>query len=78
MGYSDVVARVYVDVLGPLYVLPGPVVDGIYFHQVRDVQAEGMPWQLARPPISPFRYSLGMPWCPTRPLRVRVLVSLFG
>ena len=78
MGYSDVVVRVYVDVLGPLYVLPGPVVDGIHFYQVRDVQAEGMPWQLARPPISPVRYSLGMPWCPTRPPRVRVLVSVFG
>ena len=78
MGYSDVVVRVYVDVLGPLYVLPGPVVDGIHFYWVRDVQAEGMPWQLARPPISPVRYSLGMPWCPTRPPRVRVLVSVFG
>ena len=43
-----------------------------------DVQAEGVPWHLARPPISPVRYSLGMPWCPTRPPRVRVLVGVFG
>ena len=43
MGYSDVVFRVYVDVLGPLYVFPGPLVDGIHFYQVWDVQAEGMP-----------------------------------
>ena len=43
MGYSDVVVRVYIDVLGPLYVLPGPVVDGIHFYRVWDVQAEGMP-----------------------------------
>ena len=43
MGYSDVVVRVYVDVLGTLYVLPGPVVDGIHSYRVWDVQAEGMP-----------------------------------
>ena len=43
MGYSDIVVRVYVDVLGPLYVLLGPVVDGIHLYQVRDVHAEGMP-----------------------------------
>ena len=39
MGYSDAPARVYVDVLGPLYVLPGPVVDGFHFYGVRDAQA---------------------------------------
>ena len=43
MGYSDVDARVHVDVLGPLYILPGPVVDGIHFYLVWDVQAGGMP-----------------------------------
>ena len=32
LGYSDVFFRVYVDVLGPLYVLLGPVVDGIHFY----------------------------------------------
>ena len=78
MGYYSVVVRVYVDVLGPLYVLPGPEVDGIHFYQLRDVQAKGMPWKLARPPISPVCYSLGMPWCLTRTPRVRVLVSVFG
>ena len=78
MGYSDTPARVYVDVLGPLYVLPGPIVDGIHFCQVRDVQDKGMPWHLARPPMSPFYYSLGMLWCPARPPRVRVLVGVFG
>ena len=63
MGYSDVDVSVYVDVLGPLYVLPGPVVDGHpTFIRVWDIQAEGMPWYLARPPISHVRYSLGMPW----------------
>ena len=31
MGYSDVVFRVYVDLLGLLYVLPGTVVYGIHF-----------------------------------------------
>ena len=31
MGYSDVVVRVYIDVLGPLYVLPGPAVDAPTF-----------------------------------------------
>ena len=71
-------ARVYVDVLGPLYVFPGPVLYSIHFYWVWDAQAEGMPWHLARPPISPVRYSLGMPWCPTRPPRVRVLVGVFG
>ena len=43
MGYSDVVVRVYVDVLGPLYVFPGPVLDCIHFYHMWDVQAEGMP-----------------------------------
>ena len=43
MGYSDVVVRVYVAVLGLLYVLSGPLVDSIHFFQVWDVQAEGMP-----------------------------------
>ena len=56
MVYSDVNISVYIDVLGPLYILSGPVVDGIYFYQVWDVQAESMPWHLARPPISPVHY----------------------
>ena len=43
MGYSDVDNRVNVDVLGPLYFLLGPVVDGIYFYWVWDVQAKGIP-----------------------------------
>ena len=37
------VVRVYADVMGPLYVLPRLVVDGIHFYRVWDVQAEGMP-----------------------------------
>ena len=78
MGYSDAFVSVYVDVLGPLYVRPGPIVDGTHFYRVWDVQAKGMPWHLARPPISHVSYSLGMPWCSTRPPRVRVLVSVFG
>ena len=32
MDYYDIVVRVYVYVLGPFYVFPGPVVDGIYFY----------------------------------------------
>ena len=75
MGYSDAPVSVYIDVLGPLYVLPGPEVDDIHFYW--DSQAEGMPWHLARPPISLVHYSLGMPWCPTRPPRDRVLVVVF-
>ena len=78
MGYSDAPARVYVDVLGPLYVFLGQYYIASTFLRVWDVQAEGMPWHLARPPISPVHYSLGMPWCPTRPPRVRVLVGVFG
>ena len=78
MGYSDAPARDDVDVLGPLYVLPGPVVDSIHFYRVWDTQTEGMPWYLARPPISLVCYSLGMPWCFTRPPRVGVLVGVFG
>ena len=31
MGYSNAPVRVYVDVLGPFYVLPGPLVDSIHF-----------------------------------------------
>ena len=78
MGFLDVVVRVYVGVLGSLYILPVPVVNGIHSYQVRNVQAEGMPWQLARPPITPVRFFLGMPWRPTRPPRVSLLVSVFG
>ena len=47
MGYSDAPARVYIDILGPLYVFPGPIVDSIPFYRVWDVQAEGMPWQFS-------------------------------
>ena len=43
MGYSDVIVRVYVDVLEPLHVFLWPVVDGIHFYRAWDVQAEGMP-----------------------------------
>ena len=78
MGYFDVVFRVFVDIFGPLYVFPGPVVDGNHFYRVWDVKAKGMPWNLARAPLSPVCYSLCMPWCFTRPPRVRVLVSVFG
>ena len=34
MGYTDVTVRVCVDVLGPLYVIPGPVVYSIHFSNV--------------------------------------------
>ena len=44
MSYTDVVARVYVDVLGPLCVVPGPIVlcsiQSIY---VGDIKAVGTP-----------------------------------
>ena len=43
MGYSDALVRVYVAVLGPLCVIPGPLVVSIHFCRVWDVQAEGMP-----------------------------------
>ena len=43
MGYFDALVRVYIAVLGPLHVLPGPLVDSIHFCQIWDVQAEGMP-----------------------------------
>ena len=34
MGYTDATIRVYVDVLGPLYVIPGPAVYSIHFVSV--------------------------------------------
>ena len=43
MGYSDIVVRVYVNVLGPLYVCIGLIMYSIYFYRVWDVQAESMP-----------------------------------
>ena len=43
MGYSDADVRVYVDVLGPLYVNSGPVLYSIHLYLVWDTQAEGMP-----------------------------------
>ena len=43
MDYFDTPARVYIDVLGPLYVFPGQILYSIYFHRVWDVQAAGMP-----------------------------------
>ena len=39
MGYSNVYISVYVDVLGPLHIILGTVVDGIHFYWVWDVQA---------------------------------------
>ena len=36
--------------LGPLYVLLGPLADRIYLFCLWDVQAEGMPWCSTRPP----------------------------
>ena len=50
MGYSDADVRVYVDVLGPLYVIPGPNSCSIHLLIVWDTQAEGMPQHIARPP----------------------------
>ena len=43
MGYSDAPARVYVDVLGPLYVFPGPILYSSHFYRVWDAQAEDIP-----------------------------------
>ena len=43
MGYSNALVRVYIDVLGPMYILPGPLVVSIYCYRLWDVQAEGMP-----------------------------------
>ena len=43
MGYSEADIRVYVDVLGPLYVIPLPNSFIIHLFIVWDAQAEGMP-----------------------------------
>ena len=44
MGYTDINIRVSVDVLGPLYVVPGPIVlCGIQSTYVGYTQAVGMP-----------------------------------
>ena len=74
MGYTDAAVRVYVDVLGPLYVVSEPVMYiqcGI--HRLR--VCPGMELGL---PIRPVCYALVMPWCKTRPPRVRELVYIFG
>ena len=34
MGYTDVTVRVFVDVLGPFYAIPGPAVYSIHFSNV--------------------------------------------
>ena len=64
--------------LGPFYVHIGPIGVATHLERVWDVQAEGMPWHEARPPISLVRYSLGMPWYSTRPPRVRECFSVLG
>ena len=43
IGYSDADIKVYIDVLGPLYVIPGPYSCSIHLFIVWDTQAEGMP-----------------------------------
>ena len=43
MGYTDITVRVYVDVLGPLYVVPGPEIYSIRLYLVWDTQAEAVP-----------------------------------
>ena len=78
MGYSDSDVRVYADLLGPLYVVPGLVMYSIHLYPVWDTQAKGMPWHEARPPNRTYCYTLGMPWCTIRPPRVRELVGVFG
>ena len=59
MGYSDADVRVYIDVLGPLYVVPGPVVYSIHLYLMWDTQAEGMPWHGASPPIKTYLLCFG-------------------
>ena len=44
MGYTDVIIRVNIDMLGPLYVVPGPIVlCSIQSTYVGDTQAVGTP-----------------------------------
>ena len=59
MGYFDADVRVYIDVLGPLYVVPGPLMYSIHLYPVWDTQAEGMPWHKARPPSKTCLLCLG-------------------
>ena len=59
MGYTDNTSRVYVDILGPLYVNSGPVVYSIHLYLVWYTQAEVMPWHGARPPTKPCLLYLG-------------------
>ena len=49
IGYSDAYFRVYVNELGPLYVVPGPVMYSIHLYPVWNIQTEGMPCHGARP-----------------------------
>ena len=42
MGYTDLTVRVCFDVLGPLYLIPGPVVYSIHFSNL-GYKVEGMP-----------------------------------
>ena len=78
MGYCDADTRVYVDVLDPLYVAPGPIVVASTYLQCRIHRLRVCPSIQLGPPVRPICYALGMPWCTTKPPRVRELVGVFG
>ena len=51
MGYTYAVTRVSVDVLGPLNIVPGPIVlCSIQSTYVGDTQAVGTPYHMSKPP----------------------------
>ena len=78
MGYFDADVRVYVDVLGPLYVVLGQYCIASTYIQCGIHRLRVCPGMELGPPIRPVCYALGMPWCTTRPPRVRELVGVFG
>ena len=78
MGYTDVGVRVSVDMLGPSYVVTGPTV--LQHPTILYDIHTGLGHALAcsQAPNSPVFYAQGMPWCTTRPLRVREQIFVFG
>ena len=78
MGYTDIIIRVCVDILGPLCVLLGPIVLQHPINLCGVYTGCGPALSCGQAPNSPVYYALGMPWCATRPLRMREQIGVFG
>ena len=78
MGYSDVDVRVMLMNWAPCMSLLGQWCIASTYIQCGIHKLRVCPGMELGPPMRPVCYALGMPWCTTRPPRVRQLVGMFS